>query len=120
MLSMPSKPEVGTSRRQEAVFAALADPMRSRVLQTLATRGGATATEVAVDLPVTRQAIVKHLGVLDRAGLVTWRKDGRDVRYEVHVDRLRDVARWLDRIASQWDRRLARLKAIAERTGEPG
>ena len=116
---MPSKLEVGTSRRQEAVFAALADPMRSRVLQTLATRGGATATEVAVDLPVTRQAIVKHLGVLDRAGLVTWRKDGRDVRYEVHVDRLRDVARWLDRIASQWDRRLARLKAIAERTGEP-
>ena len=104
--------------RQEVVFAALADPMRSRVLQSLATRGAATATEVAMDLPVTRQAIVKHLGVLDRAGLVTWRKDGRDVRYEVHVDRLRDVARWLDRIASQWDRRLARLKAIAERTGE--
>ena len=99
---------------------ALADPMRSRVLQTLATRGAATPTEVAADLPVTRQAIVKHLRILDRAGLVTWRKDGRDVRYEVDVHRLRDVARWLDRIASQWDRRLTRLKAIAERTGEPG
>lgn len=115
---MPSKHEGSAIGRLEAVFGALADPMRSRVLETLATRGGATATEVAMDLPVTRQAIVKHLGILDRAGLVTWRKDGRDVRYEVQIARLRDVARWLDRIASQWDRRLTRLKEIAEREEE--
>lgn len=112
---MPSKHERSAIGRHEAVFGALADPMRSRVLETLATRGGATATEVAADLPVTRQAIVKHLGILDRAGLVTWRKEGREVRYEVQVARLRDVARWLDRIASQWDRRLTRLKEMAER-----
>jgi DNA-binding transcriptional ArsR family regulator len=112
---MPSKHERSAIARHEAVFGALADPMRSRVLETLATRGGATATEVAADLPVTRQAIVKHLGILNRAGLVTWRKEGRDVRYDVQVARLRDVARWLDRIASQWDRRLTRLKEMAER-----
>jgi DNA-binding transcriptional ArsR family regulator len=111
---MPSRPERRGIGRLEPVFGALADPMRSRVLETLAVRGAATATEVAEDLPVTRQAIVKHLGVLDRAGLVRWRKEGRDVRYEVQVARLRDVARGLDEIASRWELRLTRLKEIAE------
>ena len=100
--------------RYEPVFAALADRTRTRVLDTVARSGGATATELASALPVTRQAIVKHLAVLDRAGLVKWQKHGRDVRYLVQPARLRDATRWLDRIAADWDRRLARLKALAE------
>lgn len=67
----------------EEVFAALADPTRRRLLELLSGRGDATATELAADLPVTRQAVVKHLAVLDQAGLVTGRRDGRERRYQV-------------------------------------
>ena len=98
----------------EGVFAALADPTRWRVLSLLAERGEATATSLAGELPVSRVAVVKHLAVLDRAGLVEARREGREVRYTVRTQPLDEAARWMAGIASQWDARLAALKRLAE------
>jgi DNA-binding transcriptional ArsR family regulator len=96
------------------VFAALADPTRWRVLTLLAERGDRTATLLARDLPVSRVAVVKHLAVLDRAGMVEARRHGREVRYTVRPDHLDATARWMASIASEWDARLARIKRLAE------
>ncbi len=96
------------------VFAALADPTRWRVLTLLAERGEATATTLAGELPVSRVAVVKHLAVLDRAGLVEGRRRGREVRYTVRPERLGATARELDAMATAWDARLAAIKALAE------
>ena len=96
------------------VFAALADPTRWRVLTLLAERGEATATTLAGDLPVSRVAVIKHLGVLDRAGLVESRRAGREVRYTVRPERLTATARQLNAIAGEWDARLAAIKRLAE------
>lgn len=96
------------------IFAALADPTRWRVLTLLAERGEATATTLAGDLPVSRVAVIKHLTVLDRAGLVQSRRQGREVRYTVRPDRLTATARQLNAIAGEWDARLAAIKRLAE------
>ena len=98
----------------DTVMAALADPTRWRVLSLLAERGEATATTLARELPVSRVAVVKHLAVLDRAGLVTGRRQGREVRYTVRTEQLDATARWLAALASQWDQRLAAIKRLAE------
>ena len=98
----------------EGVFAALADPTRWRVLALLAERGEGTATSLSGELPVSRVAVIKHLTVLDRAGLVQARREGREVRYTVRTEPLGETARWMASIASQWDARLAALKQIAE------
>jgi len=102
------------------VFAALADPTRWRVLELLGQSGSGTATTLAAELPVSRVAVVKHLGVLDRAGLVSARRAGREVRYSVRPERMEDAARWMADIAAQWDARLAALKRLAEEPGEAG
>jgi DNA-binding transcriptional ArsR family regulator len=96
------------------VLAALADPTRWRLLDTIAAAGRATATVLAADLPVTRQAVVKHLGVLERAGLVTGRRAGREMRYSVRPERIEATARWMADAARQWDERLAAIKRLAE------
>src|SRR5918996_1987115 len=96
------------------VFAALADPTRWRVLSLLAERDGSTATTLAAQLPVSRVAVVKHLAVLDRAGLVESRRRGREVRYSVRPEPLEAAARWMTGLAADWDRRLAALKRLAE------
>jgi DNA-binding transcriptional ArsR family regulator len=96
------------------VFAALADPTRWRVLTLIAERGEGTATTLAGDLPVSRVAVVKHLAVLDRAGLVEARREGREVRYTVRPEQLDATARWMAGLASQWDARLAAIKRLAE------
>ena len=96
------------------VFAALADSTRWRVLTLLAERGEATATTLAGDMPVSRVAVIKHLAVLDRAGLVQSRRAGREVRYTVRPDRLTATARQLDAIVGEWDARLAAIKRLAE------
>lgn len=96
------------------VLAALADPTRWEVLRLLGEAGEGTATTLAAALPVSRVAVTKHLGVLDRAGLVDARKVGREVRYRVESAPLREAGRRLDELAAAWDSRLARLKALAE------
>ena len=89
----------------DALWAAVADPTRRRVLDALLERGEATTTTLAEGLPVTRQAVAKHLVVLDRVGLVAGRRRGREVRYAVRPERLDDAAEAMARVASKWDRR---------------
>lgn len=98
----------------DALWAAVADPTRRRVLEALLEQGEANTTTLAAGLPVTRQAVAKHLAVLDRVGLVTGRRRGREVRYAIRPERLDDAAGAMARVAAQWDRRLARIRRIAE------
>ena len=98
------------------VLTALADPSRRAVLEHLARSGGGTATTVAVELPISRQAVVKHLAQLDRAQLVESRRVGREVRYRVRPGRLAATAQGLEAVAAGWDRTLAALKRVAEET----
>ena len=99
---------------RDALIAAVTDSTRRQMLDLLLERGESTATSLADSLPVTRQAVSKHLAVLDRAGLVHAPKSGREVRYEVDVSRLDEATRSLAAIASTWDQRLLRIKQIAE------
>ena len=98
-----------------AVFVALADPSRRMVIGVLAARGTATATAVAEELAITRQAVTKHLATLSDAELVDARRAGREVRYRLRAAPLRLAARWLDTAAGAWDDRLADVKNAAER-----
>ena len=98
----------------DSVLAALADPTRRQLLDVLSAQGEATATLLAERLPVSRQAIVKHLAVLDAAGLVAGSRVGREVRYAVRPEALNITARWMAARAAEWDRRLADIKRIAE------
>lgn len=93
-----------------AVFAALSDPTRRQVLQEISALGSATATELAEDLPVSRQAIVKHLNSLASAGLVSASKTGREVRYVVTPQPLAEAMEWMMGVGAPWDERLARLR----------
>ncbi|MGW7041916.1 ArsR/SmtB family transcription factor [Streptomyces avermitilis] len=104
----------GTAEVVDSVLGALADPTRRQLLDLLAARGEATATTLAERLPVSRQAVVKHLAVLDAAGLVSGTRVGREVRYAVRPAALDATARWMSALAADWDRRLARIKRVAE------
>ena len=95
---------------QPDVFAALGDPTRREILQAVSARGDATATELAAVLPVTRQAVAKHLGVLAGAGLVAPRRAGRETRYAPTPEPLGDAIAWMAELGAQWDARLARLQ----------
>jgi DNA-binding transcriptional ArsR family regulator len=96
------------------VLAALADPMRRRVLDRLAARGQATATVLAAELPVSRQAVVQHLAVLEQVGLVASHRAGRERRFTVQPEQLTATARWMTQVAAQWDARLAAIARLAE------
>lgn len=92
------------------VFEAVADPTRRTLLERLRSGGASTLTELARDLPMSRQAVTKHLDVLERAGLVTVRRVGRTRVHELDPAPLRELEGWLAPYAAAWDRRLARLK----------
>ena len=99
------------------VFAALADPTRRAILAALASRGPATATDLAVDLPITRQAIAKHLALLAEAGLVTAEPgERRRVRYRLRSAPMRVAQQFLAALARDWDSPLDALKAHLDRT----
>ena len=95
------------------VFAALGDETRWSILAALG-EGDASASALAERLPVSRQAIAKHLAVLQEVGLVESVRAGREVRFRVLGAQLSDAARRLDTIGVEWDRRLATIKLIAE------
>ena len=97
------------------VFDALADPTRRRIVERLG-RCPASAGEIAERLPVSRQAVVKHLALLEEAGLVLGERDGRRVVFRLTPGAFADAARWMHDVGAQWDRRLERL---ARRTAEP-
>lgn len=98
----------------EDVLSALADPTRRELLERLSVHGCATATTLADELPITRQAVVQHLAVLDAVGLVLGRREGRERRFEVRAERLTEAARWMEGLAAQWDLRIATIRQIAE------
>jgi ArsR family transcriptional regulator, cadmium/lead-responsive transcriptional repressor len=104
----------GATLEGDALWAAVGDPTRRRVLDELLERGEANTTVLAEGLPITRQAVAKHLVVLDRVGLVTGRRHGREVRYAIRPERLDEAAEAMARVAAQWDRRLTRIKRLAE------
>jgi DNA-binding transcriptional ArsR family regulator len=93
----------------DAVFAALADPTRRRILDQLSATGPQSASQLARDYPVTRQAVVKHLGALSSAGLLTSARYGREVRYGVVPERLQEASAWLAEVGQRWDDRLSHL-----------
>jgi ArsR family transcriptional regulator, cadmium/lead-responsive transcriptional repressor len=104
----------GRGAEVDELWAAIADPTRRRLLDVLLSRGEATATALAGELPVTRQTVAKQLAVLERAGVVEGRRLGRELRYAVLPDRLDDATRSMARVAARWDERLAAIKRIAE------
>jgi DNA-binding transcriptional ArsR family regulator len=94
--------------RADAVFGALADPTRRRLLSAISEHP-ATATELAGDVPISRQAVVKHLSALADAGLLERERAGREVRYRVTAAPLSDAVSWIAQVGAQWDTRLASL-----------
>ena len=102
-----------------AVFAALADPTRRAVLRDVAERGPITATELADLHPVSRQAVAKHLAILQEAGLVAPSRAGRENRFTAAPGPLAAAERWLADAGTAWDHRLDRLAALARRAEAP-
>jgi len=98
----------------ETVLGALADPTRRQVLEALAARPAASASALAREFTISRQMVLKHLGVLQESGLVSSTRSGREVLFQVRTAPLAQTADWLASLAAQWDSRLADLKARAE------
>ena len=96
------------------LWEAMADPTRRKLLDLLVAQGHATATTLTADMPVSRQAISKHLVVLQRVGLIEGTRLGREVRYEVREERLAEATDALAEVANRWDRRLRAIKQLAE------
>ncbi len=96
-----------------AVFVALADPTRRQLLERLA-MGPTTATGIAGRFPVTRQAVVKHLGALEVAGMVAKERHGREVQYRLQSAPLSEASAWLTTLSARWEQRLLRLKRYVE------
>ena len=100
---------------EDSVFSALSDPGRRRLLETLASCESASLTELAAELPVTRQAVSKHLAALGDAGLVEGSRAGRETRYRLTPQPLGEALAWMERIGDRWDERLARLREHLQR-----
>ncbi|MGO8961364.1 MAG: ArsR/SmtB family transcription factor [Streptosporangiaceae bacterium] len=114
-MTAPRPGRAAGAAEPDQVLAAMADPTRRRLLGMLAADGPATASMLAAGLPISRQAVAKHLAVLSGAGLVSSSKHGRDVRFAVNTNALSQTADWLAALAAEWDDRLAAIKQIAER-----
>ena len=103
-----------SAQTDDELWSAIADPSRRRVLDLLVLNGEVSASWLAGDVPFSRQAVSKHLVVLETAGLVSRRKQGREVLYRVEADRLDQATRAMADLAAQWDRRLGAIKRLAE------
>ena len=116
----PSSADAGSAVvRVDGVLEALGDPTRRIVVELLAAGGGRTATSLAGELPVTRQAVVQHLAVLREAGLVDSRREGREVRFELRSTALTATAAWMADVAAAWDGRLKIIQEIATTPDTP-
>ena len=99
----------------DSVFGALADPTRRRVVETLARGDTVTASALAEQLPITRQAVSKHLSALRGADLVTATRVGRETRYRLRPQPLEDAVEWMQRVSAEWDDRLDALRQSVEK-----
>ncbi len=118
MRTSPARPSTSGGRADEAasarLFAALGDPTRLGLVTRLCREGPASVARLTSGTTVTRQAIAKHLRVLDRAGLVRGRRRGRESLWELEPRRLELARRYLDLASRRWDETLARLRAAVE------
>ena len=103
-----------TAQAGDELWSAIADPSRRRVLDLLVSNGEVSASWLAGRVPFSRQAVSKHLVVLEQAGLISRRKQGREVLYQVEADRLDQATAAMADLAARWDRRLAAIKRLAE------
>ena len=103
-----------TTQADDELWSAIADPSRRRVLDLLVSHGAASASWIAGQVPFTRQAVSKHLAVLEEAGLVSRRKHGREVLYQVEAGRLDQATQAMADLAARWDQRLGAIKRLAE------
>jgi DNA-binding transcriptional ArsR family regulator len=94
----------------DSIFSALSDRSRRRLLEALAARDSASLTELAAGLPVSRQAVSKHLTALSAAGLVEARRAGRETRYRLTPEPLDEAVAWIEQVGARWDERLTRLR----------
>jgi DNA-binding transcriptional ArsR family regulator len=103
-----------TGKPVDAVFTALSDPTRRSVMRLLS-EGDANATEIADQLPISRQAVAKHLSTLSEAGLVTSQRDGRENRYHLTPQPFHEVMSWMADVGAGWDSRLGALRTFLQR-----
>jgi DNA-binding transcriptional ArsR family regulator len=103
----------------ERVFDAIADSTRRKLVTTLAESSPKTATQLAEIFPMTRQGILKHLDILEEAGLVRVQPQGREKRYSLTPEPLHDVSTWIESVGAIWDARLLRLKNFLESDDKP-
>jgi DNA-binding transcriptional ArsR family regulator len=103
-----------TTDAADELWSAIADPSRRRVLDLLVGNGEVSASWLAGRVPFSRQAVSKHLVVLEETGLVSRRKQGREVLYRVEIERLDQATKAMTDLAAQWDRRLGAIKRLAE------
>jgi DNA-binding transcriptional ArsR family regulator len=102
-------------RQVDSVFVALADPTRRRVVETLAGGGTVTASSLAAQLPITRQAVAKHLSALRGAELVSVTRIGRETHYKLRPQPLDEAAHWIQMVGADWDDRLEALRRSLEK-----
>jgi DNA-binding transcriptional ArsR family regulator len=106
----PATAPTPSDDRAGAVFGALSDPTRRALLAAVAQHPATTATELAAQLPITRQAVIKHLGALTDAGLLERTRAGREVHYQFTPEPLSDAVDWMAAVGAEWDDRLAVLR----------
>ena len=111
---MAARPDVKTV----TIFTALADPTRRKLLYDLATDSPKTATQLAETYPISRPGIIKHLNILEEAGLVRRYQQGRDKRYVLNPEPLSELEVWLHEINAAWEGKLSRLKGLLENEAE--
>jgi DNA-binding transcriptional ArsR family regulator len=102
-------------RHVDAIFVALADPTRRRVVETLARGGTVTASGLADQLPISRQAVTKHLAALQGAELVNSSRIGRETHYKLRPQPLDEAAHWIQMVSAEWDDRLEALRRSLEK-----
>ena len=103
-----------SNEKATRVFEALAHTKRREALRVLVRHGSATATGLAEELDLSRQAVAKHFGTLRRAGLVRAKRQGREIRFELLPENLAVAHRWISRLELEWEARLQLLKALVE------
>jgi DNA-binding transcriptional ArsR family regulator len=113
--AQPSPHSGPIEERVDLVFGALADPTRRHLIELLATDPGATATGLAATLPISRQAVAKHLKLLHEAGLVSSRRRGREALFELEPEPLGEAVAWIGSVGTEWDRSLDGLRRLLAR-----
>lgn len=115
-----SPAERSADDRTDRVFTALGDRTRRDLLRAVSEHGPVTATHLAAERDISRQAVAKHLGILDRAGLVVPERRGRETQFRADPSALQHAASWIDDTGAAWDRRLQRLiELLGDRPDTP-